>query len=166
MLREVTNPFASGRPGAPTGEEAYSIAILMLEEAERRGVRPNIQIFASDLDEGALGTAREGRFPRAIDADVSEERLDRYFLQELEPLSHPQGSPRSGPICASQCDEGSALHAHEPGQLPQSADLSRARVAAAAAGIVPLRARTGRFSIPRFGRERRCTDRAVHGSRA
>lgn len=70
--------------GCATGEEAYSIAILMLEEAERRGVRPDIQIFASDLDEGALRTAREGRYPRAIEADLSEERLERFFLQELE----------------------------------------------------------------------------------
>lgn len=41
-----------------------------------------IQIFASDLDEGALGTAREGRYPRSIEADVSQERLERYFIDE------------------------------------------------------------------------------------
>lgn len=70
--------------GCATGEEAYSLAILMLEEAERRGVAPRIQIFASDLDEGALGTAREARFPRAIEADVSEERLERFFVAEVE----------------------------------------------------------------------------------
>lgn len=70
--------------GCATGEEAYSLAILMLEEAERRGVAPKIQIFASDLDEGALGTAREARFPRTIEADVSEERLERFFVAEVE----------------------------------------------------------------------------------
>jgi two-component system CheB/CheR fusion protein len=70
--------------GCATGEEAYSLAILMLEEAERRGIGPRIQIFASDLDEGALATAREGRFPRAIEADISEERLQRFFVQEIE----------------------------------------------------------------------------------
>ncbi len=70
--------------GCATGEEAYSIAILMLEEAERRDIHPKIQIFASDLDEGALATAREARFPRAIEADISEERLARFFVAEVE----------------------------------------------------------------------------------
>ena len=70
--------------GCATGEEAYSLAVLLLEEAERRGVAPRIQIFASDLDEGALGTAREGRYPRSIEADVSEERLQRFFVTEVE----------------------------------------------------------------------------------
>jgi two-component system CheB/CheR fusion protein len=70
--------------GCATGEEPYSLAMLMLEEADRRRVMPKIQIFASDLDDGALATAREGRFPRAIEADVSEERLQRFFVEEVE----------------------------------------------------------------------------------
>jgi two-component system CheB/CheR fusion protein len=68
--------------GCATGEEAYSIAMLLLEEATRRKVKFPIQVFASDLDEGALATAREGRYPRSIEADVSEERLKRFFVQE------------------------------------------------------------------------------------
>lgn len=70
--------------GCATGEEAYTLAMLMLEEAERRQVRPKIQIFASDLDEGALATAREGRYPRAIEADLSDDRLRRFFVEEVE----------------------------------------------------------------------------------
>ncbi|MBE7557033.1 MAG: hypothetical protein HS126_38835 [Anaerolineales bacterium] len=69
-------------PACATGEEAYSVAILLLEEAERRGVWPPLQIFASDLDEGALATAREGRYPAAIEADVSPERLQRFFVKD------------------------------------------------------------------------------------
>ncbi|ROT98480.1 chemotaxis protein CheB [Histidinibacterium lentulum] len=68
--------------GCATGEEAYSLAIVLLEEAARRKVTMPIQIFASDLDKGALGTAREGRYPRSIVADVSEERLARFFADE------------------------------------------------------------------------------------
>lgn len=68
--------------GCATGEEAYSLAILFLEEAERREIKVPIQIFASDLDEGALATAREGRYPRSIEADVSEERLARFFIDD------------------------------------------------------------------------------------
>jgi two-component system, chemotaxis family, CheB/CheR fusion protein len=68
--------------GCATGEEAYSVAILMLEEAARRRVAVPIQIFASDLDDGALATAREGRYPRSIEADVTEARLKQYFHDE------------------------------------------------------------------------------------
>jgi two-component system CheB/CheR fusion protein len=68
--------------GCATGEEAYSIAILMLEEAAKRNVQPVIQIFATDLDEGALATARTARYPRSIVADVSEERLQQYFIDD------------------------------------------------------------------------------------
>ena len=68
--------------GCATGEEAYSLAILLLEEAERREVAPAIQIFATDLDDGALATAREGRYPKAIEADVSDARLRRFFVDE------------------------------------------------------------------------------------
>ncbi len=68
--------------GCATGEEAYSLAILMLEEAEHLKVHVPVQIFATDLDEGALATAREGRYPRSIEADVSVERLKRFFVDE------------------------------------------------------------------------------------
>ncbi len=69
-------------PGCATGEEAYSLAILLLEEAARREARPVIQVFASDLDEGALATAREGRYPAAVEADVSDEHMERFFERE------------------------------------------------------------------------------------
>lgn len=68
--------------GCATGEEAYSIAMLILEEMSRRKLFVPLQIFATDLDEGALATAREGRYPRTVEADVSEERLTRFFIDE------------------------------------------------------------------------------------
>ena len=66
--------------GCSTGEEAYSVAILLLEEADRRQVEPEIQVFASDLHEVALRKAREGIYPEEIAADVSAERLQRFFV--------------------------------------------------------------------------------------
>jgi two-component system, chemotaxis family, CheB/CheR fusion protein len=69
-------------PGCATGEEAYSLAILIREEADRRKLTVPVQIFATDLDEGALMTARQGQYPRAIEADVSDERLRRFFVEE------------------------------------------------------------------------------------
>jgi two-component system CheB/CheR fusion protein len=70
--------------GCATGEEAYSIAILLLEEASRHELRPSIQVFGSDLDARALALAREGRYPVAIETDVSEDRLRRFFVREAE----------------------------------------------------------------------------------
>jgi two-component system CheB/CheR fusion protein len=71
-------------PGCATGEEAYSVAMLLLEEAGRQEIRPPIQIFGSDLDARALAVAREGRYPAAIEADVSEDRLRRFFTRDGE----------------------------------------------------------------------------------
>ena len=74
--------FRAWVAGCATGEEAYSVAIVILEAAEELGVQIPVQIFATDLDEGALATAREGRYPRSIEADVSAERLRRFFVDE------------------------------------------------------------------------------------
>lgn len=68
--------------GCATGEEAYSVAILLHEEMARKNIKASLQIFATDLDESALALAREGRYPRAIEADVSSERLARFFIDE------------------------------------------------------------------------------------
>ena len=80
--RDANNGLRIWVPGCATGEEVYSIAMLLLEEASRREDRPEIQIFASDLDTNALAVAREGSYPLAIQADVSEERLRRFFARE------------------------------------------------------------------------------------
>ncbi len=69
-------------PGCATGEEVYSIAMLLLEEANRQQTRPEIQLFASDLDTTALATAREACYPLTIGAEVSEHRLQRFFTRE------------------------------------------------------------------------------------
>ena len=70
--------------GCATGEEAYSVALLLLEEAARSNFHGPIQIFASDLDEKAIAVAREGRYPKAIAADVSQKRLRRFFTEDGE----------------------------------------------------------------------------------
>lgn len=75
-------PVRAWVAGCATGEEAYSIAILLLEEASRHELRPDIQILASDLDPKALAIAREGCYPATIEAHVSEERLKRFFTRD------------------------------------------------------------------------------------
>jgi two-component system CheB/CheR fusion protein len=68
--------------GCATGEEAYSFAILLAEEAQRREAPQQIQIFASDLHSRALEKAREGVYSGDIEQDVSPERLRRFFERE------------------------------------------------------------------------------------
>ena len=65
-----------------TGEEAYSVAMLLAEQAARMASPPAIQVFATDLDEASIRTARRGLYPGVIGADVGEARLNRFFLQE------------------------------------------------------------------------------------
>jgi two-component system CheB/CheR fusion protein len=80
--REPNDSLRVWIPGCATGEEAYSIAMLLLEMGSRRDVRPSIQVFGSDLDVRALGIAREGHYPASIEADVNDERLRRFFNRE------------------------------------------------------------------------------------
>jgi two-component system CheB/CheR fusion protein len=68
-------------PGCATGEEAYSLAMLLVECIERLGKPLDVQIFATDLDPQAIETARQGRYPEAGVADVSGERLERFFVR-------------------------------------------------------------------------------------
>ncbi len=68
--------------GCSTGEEAYGLAILLFEAFDKLETRPQVQIFASDLDENSIRRAREGLYPAAIEADVSPERLARFFTRQ------------------------------------------------------------------------------------
>jgi two-component system CheB/CheR fusion protein len=66
-------------PGCATGEEAYSLAILVQEALSGAEVVPPVKIFATDIDEPALDFARQGRYSPAIAEFVSPERLARFF---------------------------------------------------------------------------------------
>ena len=69
--------------GCATGEEAYSLAMLVLEEIASQGSMPSqLQVFATDLDEEALAVARRGRYPEAVAADVPDRYLERFFWKD------------------------------------------------------------------------------------
>ncbi len=68
--------------GCSTGEEAYSIAILLQERMEALKQTFTVQCFATDVDRRAVDTARAGIYPANIAADVSAERLARFFVQD------------------------------------------------------------------------------------
>jgi two-component system, chemotaxis family, CheB/CheR fusion protein len=67
-------------PGCATGEEAYSLAILLREHMMNLPAAPRVQIFATDIDEAAVSVARAGRYPELLLKDVSPERLERFFF--------------------------------------------------------------------------------------
>ena len=94
LQEEAIPALLAGRPaggalrawsaGCSTGEEAYSLAIVFKEALEQ--VKPTadftLQIFATDLDRDAIDKARQGVYPANIAADVSPERLHRFFVKE------------------------------------------------------------------------------------
>lgn len=69
-------------PGCATGEEAYSLAILLAERQEALKQVFKVQIFATDIDSQAIAAARSGIYTASIAADVSAERLARFFSPE------------------------------------------------------------------------------------
>ncbi|WP_240201708.1 chemotaxis protein CheB [Pseudomonas sp. PDNC002] len=92
LKEEVLAPLLAEKPddyvfrvwvaGCASGEEAYSVAILLHELMERSGRSLALQFFATDLDEDAIVTARAGLYPPGIAADIGAGRLQRYFTQE------------------------------------------------------------------------------------
>lgn len=68
-------------PGCATGEEAYSLAICLLETLGQHDVSMRIQIFGTDLSESIIDHARAGIYPGAIEKDVSRMRLKRFFTK-------------------------------------------------------------------------------------
>jgi chemotaxis methyl-accepting protein methylase/signal transduction histidine kinase len=80
--REPDTPIRVWVPGCATGEEAYSIAMVLAEQIDALQSPGRVQIFATDLDEHALETARTGTYPETISLDVSPQRLQRFFTRE------------------------------------------------------------------------------------
>src|SRR3954471_18562466 len=68
--------------GCATGEEAYSIAMLLTEHCNRLESPPRIQVFATDIDEQSIADARDGVYPSMIETDVSPERLREFFVRD------------------------------------------------------------------------------------
>ena len=72
-------------PGCATGEEAYSIAILLREHLDSLSAAPKVQLFATDIDDSAITTARLGRYPKTLLEGLDDARRQRFF-------THSQGS--------------------------------------------------------------------------
>ena len=68
-------------PGCATGEEAYSLAILLREHMDGLSNLPKVRVFATDIDDAAIGTARTGRYPATLLEGLSPERRSRFFAR-------------------------------------------------------------------------------------
>jgi two-component system CheB/CheR fusion protein len=79
--RKPDNPVRIWVPGCSTGEEPYSVAMALVEFCIERGLNTQIQIFATDLSEVAIERARAASYPGSIAADVSADRLRRFFVE-------------------------------------------------------------------------------------
>ena len=79
--RSPESPLRVWVPGCATGEEVYSIAVCLMETLGEVRTKPPAQIFATDISERAVKKARAGLYPETIAADVSSERLRRFFLR-------------------------------------------------------------------------------------
>jgi len=80
--RAPGDPVRVWVPGCSTGEEAYSIAMLALEQVGKAKRNVPIQVFATDIDIEAIERARVATYPDSISADVTPERLERFFVQD------------------------------------------------------------------------------------
>ncbi len=74
-------PLRIWAPGCATGEEAYSLAMCLIESMETAKKTVPVRVFATDVSESAIETARAGLYPPSIAADVSPERLNRFFTR-------------------------------------------------------------------------------------
>ncbi len=79
--KDADAPLRVWVPGCATGEEPYSLAMLFLEQQSAAQGPCRLQIFATDLDEHALEVARRGTYPEGVSADVSPDRLARFFTR-------------------------------------------------------------------------------------
>lgn len=92
LKKDILPQILAGKPddyvvrlwiaGCATGEEAFSIAMVLREVMEESGRELKVQIYSTDLDDDAISTARTGFYPVNISQDVSPERLRRFFVRE------------------------------------------------------------------------------------
>jgi two-component system CheB/CheR fusion protein len=81
-MHRRNDPLRAWVLGCSTGQEAYSVAFSFLESCGHAGDAPKLQIFATDLNENLLFKARAALYPKSLVADVSPDRLRRFFIEE------------------------------------------------------------------------------------
>ena len=80
-LKAPGNPFRAWVPGCSTGEEVYSLVMVLTELFSEQGRELPLKVFGTDLSEKAIERARLGIYPHAIEEQVSSARLQRFFVR-------------------------------------------------------------------------------------
>ncbi|WP_299436605.1 chemotaxis protein CheB [uncultured Rhodospira sp.] len=80
--QDTDRPIRAWVPGCATGEEAYSLAMLLIEEVEAARVAISVRVFATDASEDALAIGREGVYPASVVEALPERRVQRFFTRE------------------------------------------------------------------------------------
>ena len=140
-------------PGCATGEEAYSIAILLREHMAKVDLPPQVQIFATDIDGRALAAAARRPLPAPSRRD--DQRAPGALVRAAR--ATPITWSRSCGRCASSRSTTSSRTPRSRSSiclLPQPADLSQCRIAEPGDPAIPLRASAGPLPVPRQFRER------------
>ena len=86
-LSDGEAPIRVWTPACATGEESYSIAMMLRDELDLAGRKRELQVFATDVNDRALEKAREGKYPVSISADVPEEFMRNFFTYSDDGLS-------------------------------------------------------------------------------
>ena len=136
-------------PGCATGEEAYSVAMLLCEQAERLDSPPTIQIFATDIDDEAVQDGRAGVYPMTIEADVSQERLRRFFLRDQGRYRIKKEIRELVLFAPHDVLKDPAFFPSRSHLLPEPAHLLETRGAAIRARYFPFRAALRRIALYR-----------------
>ena len=148
-------------PGCATGEEVYSIAILMREHMETLRNTPRVQIFATDIDEHSLSAARAGRYPPAFAGQRHAGTPQALLHGRRRRLRSRQDGARPVHLLAAQRHPRPAVLPYGPRLLPQPADLLRSGGPGAGDPHLPLLAEAQRLPVPRHLGERLAALRPV-----
>ena len=151
--RPADQPIRLWASGCSSGEEAYSLAIALLEFLGENTVNTRIQLFGTDLSEPAIDLARAGFYPESSRGGGFTGAPAAVFLQGRRRISNQQGD--SGDVCfrTSQHLRRPAIFPHGPDQLPQRTDLYGRGPAKTSHAGLPLRAQSERHSdVGKLGR--------------
>lgn len=123
-------------PGCSTGEEAYTIAMLMLEEMEQSGSRAPLQVFGSDIDTAAIMHGRQGFYPHAALETMAPALAEKYFINE-------EGGRRAAPVLRAAC-------VFAPHNLLQDPPFSRLNLVSCRNLLIYLNSAAQKEVVPRF----------------
>ena len=143
--RRPEEPVRVWVPGCSTGEEAYSLAIALLEYMGERKASHPVQIFGTDINDTALERGPRGHLPREHRGRGLGRAPAAVLRQGRARLPDQQDDPRAVHLRPAERGGGPAVLEPRPDQLPQRADLPGRRPAAQGVAAVPLRAAARRL---------------------